>query len=226
MNIDWQKYADGLLDPAEMRKADEILRTDDRARKELEGLRSFRKMVRVAALSEPVPHSRLRQILKSVIGKSQSAVWRRTAAFATLGVGAAAMAFLAFNFFSGQTDPGAEVRKTFTSETKAQKWASGVSGVELPTLQLSSLGSFDSVHCSTGWACFDYYFEGYLIHIYMKMDNVAEGCEVVQRGEQTFFVDDAISFDEKGLTVSVQGGTEDVRWNVVDYVSSNPDAIY
>ena len=226
MKTDWQKYEDGLLDPAEMRKADETLRTDEVARKELEGLRSFRKMVRDAALGEPVPIGRLRKILWSVIGKSRSPVWRRTATFATIAAGVAAMAFLAYNIFGGQPDvPESEQRMSFATEVEAQKWASNASGVELPTLQLASLGSFESVHCGTGWACFDYYFEGYLIHVYMKKDNVEEGCEIVQKDGQEFFVGDDISFEEKGLTVSVKGGTEDVRWIVVDYVNSNPEAI-
>lgn len=227
MKIDWQKYDSGELSPEETRIADEALRTDESARKELEGLRSFRNMVRGAALSEPVPHNRLRQILKQVVGKRETYVWRRSATLVTIAAGAAALAFIAYSLINNDNDQlGEEERRSFNDELVARTWAVEKSGVELPSLQLASLGKFDSVHCGVGWACFDYIVDEQIVHVYIKKNNRRKMCEIVQKGDQTFYVSDVISFEEQGLTVSVMGADEEVRWKVIDYTNKEPDAVY
>lgn len=225
MKIDWQKFDSGELSPEEMRTADELLRTDESARKELEGLRSFRNMVRGAALSEPVPHNRLRQMLKQVVGNTHTSVWRRSATLVTIAAGAAALAFIAFSLIDNE-QPGEDDRRSFNDELVARTWAVEKSGVELPSLQLASLGKFDSVHCAVGWACFDYIVDEQIVHVYIKKNNRRKGCEIVQKGDQTYYVTEVISFEEQGLTVTVMGADEDVRWKVIDYTNEEPDAIY
>ena len=213
MKIDWQAYEDGLLGPEERELAEKALRTDPSARKQLEGLRAFRAMLRNVALREPVPHRRLRTILRSVIGRSRPAL-RRYALVGAATVAAVVFAFLSFRAI--YQPPVGEMRESFDTFAQAQTWASRQTGFVIPKIELASLGAFQSVHCSSGEACFDYLVNGHILHVAIsrvKIDPTHCGLQVIEG--KPMYVDklgDAISFESSdGSTVTVEGCSKELR---------------
>lgn len=94
MRIDWQMYEDGLLSQQDLQAAEEALRSDPRARMELEGLRAFRRAVRDAALHVSVPQKRLERRLGDVVGRVAIPSVRIRLAIAAAAVCAVAVALV------------------------------------------------------------------------------------------------------------------------------------
>ena len=213
MRIDWQMYDDGLLSPEEMKEAESMLKKDDGARRELEGLRSFRRMIRQAGMREPVPFGRLQRILREIVGRSASWSGRQLAVF-----GSVAAAVLLLALFAWQNGPlggrsDGEVRH-FASVERAVQWATPVSGLDLPTFDLGEVAEFDGVHCGKEWACFDYIVDGETVHVYIQVRSEKGECKIFDIGSVRYYVSDEIAFDHDGLTIQVSGGDEGVRWQV------------
>ncbi|MCH7903724.1 MAG: hypothetical protein IH944_04060 [Armatimonadetes bacterium] len=213
MRIDWQMYDDGLLSPEEMKEAESMLKKDDGARRELEGLRSFRRMIRQAGMREPVPFSRLRRILREIVGRSASWSGRQIAVF-----GSVAAAVLVLALFAWQNGPlggrsDGDVRR-FASVELAVQWATPVSGLDLPTFELGEVADFEGVHCGKEWACFDYIVDGETVHVYVRVKSDKGVCTIFDRNNVLYYVSDEIEFDHEDLTIQVSGGDEAVRWQV------------
>ena len=227
MKIDWQMYEDGLLEPEEMRKAEEALASDEGARKELEGLREFRKMVRSSALREPVPHGRLRAILRTVIGHDRRPAWRLYGALAATAAVVAALAFFAIGLLPSKVD--APEYRSFESPQAAQIWASNLSGLNLPAIELASMGRIQGVHCAEAWACYDFTVDGQLVHVYMRAGAVASGCDTLVRDGRTYYLtpgSETIFFSQSGLTFTVHCGDDDLRWRVAKQAAQEAEAVY
>ncbi len=199
MRIDWQMYEDGQLGPEEMREADDALRFDSGARKELEGLRSFRKSVREAALRERVPQRSLERRLDMVVGQTARPSGRVRLAYGAAAVCALTFAFLALNRFV-LTDDTVEVREQFDDVGAAADWASDRSHIEIPDIQKLAVGQFGSVHAASGWACFDYAVDGETVHVLVSQGVARKtGCH---------------SVSTKAGVVYVQVGSSNVRLNL------------
>ncbi len=213
MKIDWQMYEDGLLEPEDMRKAEEALANDEGARKELDGLRAFRKMVRASALREPVPHGKLRSILRDVIGRQPA--WRL---YGAVAVAAASMAWLASVVLGPVPGgPSDEVYQSFKSPQAAQTWASNRSGLNLPAIQLTSIGQVQGVHSAPEWACFDFMAGDQLVHIFMQAGDPPTGCETVLMEGREYYVplgSQKVCFTQNGVMFTVNCNDEDLRWRV------------
>ncbi len=188
MRIDWQMYEDGQLGPEAMREAEDALRSGSDARKELEGLRAFRKTVREAAMREPVPHKSLESRLSSVVGQTARPQWRMRFAIAAAAVCALALAFVAYDQFV-RPDGTIEVRQKFDDPREASDWASDRSHLEIPDLQSLSVGPLDSVHAASGWACFDYTIGGEVVHVLVSQGMAKKtGCHSVSTSSGVVYV--------------------------------------
>ena len=207
MRIDWQKYEDGQLSPEEMKEAESMLKKDVGARQELEGLRSFRRMVRQAGMRESVPHSRLLRILRAIVGRSPSWSGRRAVA-----IGAVAAAVVVLAFFAWKNGPFASGVKRFASVERAVQYATPISRLDLPTFDLGDVADFEGVHCGEEWACFDYVVDGQTVHVYIRVYSEKGACQVFASGGFTYYVTDEIAFDHEELTIQVSGADEDARW--------------
>lgn len=215
MRIDWQAYEDGLMGAEETEMANKALRDDPAARKELDGFRSFRKMVRSAVLREPVPHKRLRAILRAIVGTAGISRVRRYALIATTAVAATAVAFVSFVALN-QPGPNDDVREHFSSVGEAQAWASERSGLEIPNLELASLGGLESVHSAESYACFDYMLDGKRLHVFCSDRPIEKSRCIAQESDAgTLYIDRAdksVKFEGQGdLTLAFYGCEEDVR---------------
>lgn len=227
MKIDWQMYEDGLLEPEEMRKAEEALASDEGARKELEGLREFRRVVRTSALREPVPHGRLRAILRNVIGRKHRQAWRRYGAVAAIAAAAAALAFFVIGLFP--SDAEKETYQAIDSPLLAQSWANERSGLNLPAIELASLGRMEGVHSKGSWACYDFMVGGQLVHLYMEAGQPESSCEKVVMDGVTYYLPQGtknVCFSSKGVTFTVFCGDEDLRWKVAKQAAREADVAY
>jgi len=234
--IDWQMYEDGLLEPEEMRRAEQALASDQGARKELQGLREFRKVVRTSALQEPVPLGRLRAILRAVIGRDRQPAWRLYAALAATAAAAAALAFFAVGLFPNGAQPVVSrteaepvVYRSFESPQAAQRWAAGRSGLDLPTIELASIGQLQGVHCAEAWACYDFTVDGRLVHVYMRAGGVVPGCAKIVRDGRAFFlppIEETICFSNNGGTFAVHCDDEDLRWKVAEQAAKEAEVVY
>ena len=212
MRIDWQMYEDGVLSPEEMKEAESMLKNDDGARRELEGLRSFRRMIRQAGMREQVPFGRLQRILREIVGRTS---WSGRRAAVS---GSVAAAVLVLAFFAWKNGPlggeGAGDVKHFASVEGAVQYATPVSGLDLPTFELGEVAEFEGVHCGKEWACFDYIVDGKSVHVYIQIKSEKGDCRIFDRDGFRYYVSDAIEFDHQGLTIQVSGGDEGLRWQV------------
>ena len=206
MRTDWQAYDAGSMGVEERRSAEELLRTDLRARKELEGLRSFQKAVRSAALKESVPLKRLEAALTGIVARQKLPAWR----VRLVGVLAVACSLaLAGIAYKNWPQPSAALEQTheFSEFAQARVWAQEVSGVSIPPVGLGSEGALFSVHANKGWACFDYKVNNQYVHV--RVSNVGEdlSCTPEDKLEDGVFVGDRSSnahFDYAGLTVGIK----------------------
>lgn len=227
MKIDWQMCEDGLLEPEEMRRAEQALASDEGARKELQGLREFRKVVRSSALQEPVPLGRLKAILRGVVGRERQPAWRLYGALAATAAVAAALTFFAVGQFPSGADE--ETYQSLRSPAAAQIWAMERSGLELPAIELASLGKMKGVHSEGDWACYDFMVSEQLVHLYMEAGKPEPNCETVVTDGRTFYLPpgtDNVCFSSKGVTFTVFCGDEVLRWKVAKLAAKEADLVY
>ena len=212
MRIDWQTYEDGLLRPEEGRAADEALRRDPQARRELDGLRTLRRRVREAALSEKAPQKRLESALGSVVGVRRPAPWRVRTLYAATALFAVMLAFVGADWYS-KPDTLVEERREFETVAQAARWASRESTLALPVLSSASVGPLESVHAGRGWACFDYINQNGIVHVRMSRGKAAKGgCHVVMLDGVELFVHKAsghVRFSRGGFVFNVESADAD-----------------
>ena len=227
MKIDWQMYEEGLLEPDQMRKAEQALASNEGARKELEGLREFRKMVRGSALRETVPHGRLREILRSAIGRDRRPAWRLYAALAATAAVAVALAFFAFGLL--QTDAKPVAYRSFESPQAAQSWASDRTGLNLPPIELASIGRIQGVHSTESWACYDFTVDDRLVHVHMEAGRIEAGCAKIYRDGRAYYLPprpETICFLNNGVIFTVHCGDDDVRWKVAKQAAQEAEVAF
>lgn len=207
MKIDWQMYEEGELGPEAMRQAEEALRTDPMAKKELDGLRAFRRNVREAALSVTVPQKRLEKRLGEVVGRVELPKWRVRLSLAAAVVCAVVLALIAVDRLS-QPNSLIEERREFQTAGEAVEWASEQSMIPMPMIESAKFGPLDSVHAGRGWACFDYVVSHQIVHVKVSKGAVGKaGCSVVPTDDGELFVHtktSAVSFSRMGLLFSVE----------------------
>lgn len=167
MRIDWQMYEDGELGP----EAEEALRNDPSARAELEGLRAFKRAVREAALTEPVPVRSMEEKLGSLVGRRPTTRWQVRAA-------AAIAALLLMGLVYGGAsvlmwaNPAIEQRAGFNTLPTAIDWAVDRSDIPVPQFTETGVGTFTSAHAARGWACFDFLVNGKTAHVLVTRGKV------------------------------------------------------
>ena len=208
MRIDWQMYEDGQLRPEERRAADEALRADPSAKRELDGLRSLRRKVRDAALREKVPVKRLERRLSRVFASHRPSPWRMRAVNASAAVFAVLLAFFGAEWFA-RPDTLVEERREFQSMSEATKWASDESRISVPMIQANSIGPLESVHAGRGWACFDYVYQNTVVHVKVsKGVPTKSGCNSVTTEGGELLVHSAsgkVAFSRDGYAFTVDG---------------------
>jgi hypothetical protein len=220
MRFDWQKFEDGTLAPDDQKRAEELLKHDEQAQKELEGLRHFRKAVRKAAMSEPFPEKKLEKILSGVADPEPTGWrWQR---FAVPGMAAAAV--IAFALFAiGQQNPlnstkSTEIRYALNDPVQLATQVTQRAGFTPPALTLAGLGSLEGAHCDDGYACFDYMVDGEIYHITMRLDQMLlQSCtEKISKNGIDYSVGRGIGWCDGTITYMVEGPREETRWRVAE----------
>ena len=182
MRVDWQRYIDGVLTPEEMAVADGLLRSDPSARRELEGLKEFKRVLRESALREPVPTKRLNRALTLATGRGerQRPILRPALlAFGLLAASALAVLF-ALNYDSNPYDLPPTKHERFTSATAAHAWAEEETGIKLLFVDLAPMGRTVGAHTNGASACFDFDVDGELVHVQVTNAKFnTKGCKIV-----------------------------------------------
>jgi hypothetical protein len=217
MRIDWQAYEDGLIESEQKLAADRALADDPAASRELEGLRALRCAVREAALAEPVPRERLSRVLRDVVGRRRVGrgrfVWLAAAVLAcsiVLAVGGN----LLWDRLNGESEASTRV----DTAREAQEWAREQSDLSLPAIDLGPLGTIESAHAHTGWACYDYNVGGETIHVSMTSGDCSTTVQDKVETKYGTLYDDKIGgvvrFSYNNLYYMVRGASEQTRVEV------------
>lgn len=89
--IDWQAYLDGSLTGETLQRAEEALANDPTARAELDGLKSFRSVLKSAAMKEVVPELGLLATMKQVVRENRKPWFARPSVLLPVAVAASAL---------------------------------------------------------------------------------------------------------------------------------------
>lgn len=212
--IDWQLFESGQMTGEQLAEAQEALRNDPMAAKELEGLKSFTKTCRKAGLSEPVPTQRLNSICSQVCQYEKAPMWRRLAIPAGA---AAAVVVVAFLYTRGAPiDPLAPVppgeQILTTDSLLVADWASQRAHIYVPKLELNQVAKLKSAECGEGWACLDLAADNqkYQLWVYRKDECLAKLKEVQDAGMK-FYTGDGLAWRCPKSVYWLRGGTEQSR---------------
>ena len=205
MNVNWQEYLDGSLGPEEMEMARALLAQDAGARKSLEHLKAFRKEVRRACLSEPVPLKRLEESMRGLRSRTRASGRMWTWAIA-------AAAAIAVAFFTARREPRQVELANLTSFESAGRWLRDDTAAEIPTMRFEN-ARLVMAERGPDWGCYCMVMEGRLVHVRIGEEAILPGSGVV-RGGRRFVVADHVSWRKGSLTFRVYGGTEELRWKI------------
>lgn len=222
MSMDWQAFDDNSLSEEERSQAVDRLKNDDKAHRELEGLKSFQKTVRQQCLEEQVPHDRLYNMLGRVCGRKR----RPSKLLYALPIAAAAAAIAAGAYiwpqkpFPVNFETSPQLTATTThSPTQAAQWVKTQSGVNVPVISLSSMPSkFEGARCGSCWISYDYLIgdQNYTISIkqsWHAFDHLKQS--QVKNGREYYVSANGIGwYCHGGMSYYVTGGTEEGRWQV------------
>lgn len=203
MRVDWQRYIDGVLTPEEKVVADGLLRSDPSARRELEGLKEFKRALRESALREPVPMKRLNQALAVATGRGANprTILRPALLAAGLLAATALAVVFALNYDPNPYDFPPMKRERFTSATAAHAWAEKETGLELLFVDLAPMGRTVGAHVNGASACFDFDVDGTLVHVQVARAKFsAKGCKTVPTDDGNVLI------HEKSATVYLNCG--------------------
>jgi len=212
--LDWQMYDAGLFEPIEQKRADEALRSDPNAQRELDGLRSFKALVRNAGLQEPVPYDRLQRALKDVVGSTARPRMKLGLVAAAVIASAAVLAFAATLFDTGRPSVPNTATK-FSSPVAARDFAVSKSKIDFPAITLSGVGKIKAAHAHLRSACLDFEVDGQIMHVRVQKDSCStDSFKAIETASGTVFVDEmgqTTRFSQREVFYSVYGGDEKSR---------------
>lgn len=213
--FDWQAYVDGTLGPDERARHETRLAQDEIARREVEGLRSLKREVRKAALSEPVPKATLLAILKRA-QRHPMTVPSRIAVAACL-----TMALLVGAYVFNQSDPVKLDRSPVTEEFAtsnaivAAQWVTEQTGLPAPIMKMRCGAKIRAAKYGDGWAGYQFEHDGRRFRLFMSRCNKPfDGARVVTKAGKEFYVGKGIGWKQNGIAYYLRGGDESTRWSM------------
>ena len=221
MRIDWQSYLDGSQPEDERAIADQALREDLQAKRELDGLRSFVGSIRSAALAEEVPIDRLAALLPKAEPKPKRN-WFPQLGWAT---GLAAAATIGTVLIRSQlAGPSETEQEIFTNDfSVASTWASNKLSMNVPALNLGSDAKLFFVHESGDKCCFDYKVEGKTYHVNVRAKRsspVPKGESVTLANGQSAIVNRGVHWNQGKFEFYVVGPDSDTSLDLANRTSS------
>lgn len=214
MKIDWQEFEDGGLGEEAMKQANDELRTNPAAQKELKGLDAFRKAVRSAVMAEPIPDHKLNACLRQVCGRKSAPVWQRTLGFAAVGACAIALALIYVNQpdFS-QIAPGGEMRfSTAGSFEKDYERLASLTPVQIPYMDLKGVATYKDMHACKANVTLRLQAKGEEFTLTVTQPGRDAKGEVVHKGRHDFVEsDDAFCWKCPSSGYRLAGGSRENR---------------
>ncbi|MBC8064997.1 MAG: hypothetical protein H7Y17_09215 [Chlorobia bacterium] len=221
MKIDWQSYLDGSLPSDERAMAEQALREDLQAQRELEGLREFVSTVRSAALAEEVPLERLAAFLPRTEEKPKRN-WLPQLGWATGFAAAAAIGTILIR--SQLAGPSETEHEIFTSNfSVASTWASSKLSMNVPALDLGSDAKLFFVHESGDKCCFDYKVKGKTYHVNVRAKQSApwiQGESVKLANGQSATINRGVHWNQGQYEFYVVGPDSDTSLDLANRTST------
>lgn len=216
MSVNWQAYLDGSLDLDQRHTADELLSRSEDARRQLQTLVDFRRKIKEAGHSAPVPLASLERGLKSIAMRPRTAIGRRAWGGA-LALSAVAMMAALYVWLVPQ--PIEDTNFATNSPAEASRWVASKTGMAATPYSIAG-GKLIMAEAGNGWGCFCWSVDGEIIHVALRQDDAQiQGLTRQVRNGKEIFVGKAIGFRSGGLTYYVHGGSEKTRWKVVAEIS-------
>jgi hypothetical protein len=217
MMIDWQAYLDGSLESEDRRLADEVLKNDPKARRELDGLELFVQTVRVQALQEEIPYDRLAKLIPETAVKQKRGWWMKFEFAGLAACLALAMFFVAPGLFSRP------VSELITNDPVfASRWASEKQALNVPVLDLGQDAPMMRVHEGKGRCCFDYEIDGKTYHLNVRPKGTMEprpGETITLASGQTATHGTSVRWTQGKYDLSLSGPDEKVEIDLANRAS-------
>lgn len=212
---DWGAYLAGAMDEEERSKLDALLATDELARRDLEGYKSFIGSVRDAGKAEDVPVERLQASLAEIASQGGKR-GLRLVAFAVTACVAIAVAWVGFRALT--FDPMG-LNKTPTTEqiavespVAAMQWVRAKSPLDAPVIDLAEDARIVGARYGDGWACYDYEAGGESYYLYMsRATNAVKNGEPDDLDGRTVYRGKGIGWISGDVAYYIRGGEDQVR---------------
>lgn len=220
---DWNDFENGRLLPAEMKAAEDLLATDELARRDHAAFLEYRMTLRQAALAEPTPTDRLEGMLRKAVPARR--VWPRWASFAGAGLSLiAAAVFVPRMLPSADSTPKLDsaiqaidrIAELKTSDPReASNWVRANSAVPAPTYRLTGLATMTGAEVGRGWVAYDYNCGGKPVRLVIrKRGEHPKDAATTTVGNTKFFVGKAVGWECPSCYYEVVGCDEGTRWKL------------
>lgn len=212
---DWGAYLAGAMEEEERNKLDALLATDEQARRELEGFKSFIASVRDAGKAEDVPVERLQA---SLAGIASDTGGRRShlvafAVTACIAVAVAWVGFRALTFDPMGLDRTPTIEQIAVENPEsAMRWVRAKTPLDAPVIDLTGDARIVGARYGDGWACYDYEVGGESYYLYMSQatDPVKNG-EPSDLGGRTVYQGKGIGWISGDVAYYIRGGEGEAR---------------
>lgn len=235
--IDWQAYLDGSLNAEERHQAEELLKSDPVAQKELDGLKEFCQIIKEQGLSEAVPTDRLANHLSTMVKDNRAPWFARPAVLVPTAVAACALTAIALFSPPPVTQRPEQVATTQTHNDEyytnlelspfqastavddpqeAATWAATMLNRPAPVITLAGTpgATLDQAECGYCWIAYKFTYEGehYTIYGRKEQDRFSD-LQGQACGEKTLYVfPNAVGWRcAEDMDYVIKGGTPEGR---------------
>jgi hypothetical protein len=207
--IDWQAYLDGTLGKEELAIAEQALKTDPCARRELDALKKFILLVGNSARSEMVPTRRFEFLIPR---PAPNHVFRKFL-FALVPVAVFAGAWYQTSRDTARLDqtPVTEIVH-MRDPQQASTWATEQLGTGVPVVTLKGRARMCLARRGNGWAAFDYHVGRDRYSLIVSPDPTPLlGKPRIRIASNQFVTSRGVGWEQKGLAFYLTGPSPEMR---------------
>lgn len=211
--FDWQAYLDGGLSPDERAGADSLLKSEEWARRELDGLNTLRAALKQASLHQTPDSGRAERVLSGLSRSAPSrARWVFGFAVTVLVIIGAFLGWRAYTFDPFRLDlTAAREIVPMSSPQVAAQWVRTRTSFPAPTLPLGGRARIVGSRYGDGWACYDYEIDGVTYYLYMSPRDSFTGDILRSVDGARLYVAKGIGWRAGDLSFYLRGGSEKER---------------
>lgn len=220
MNIDWQKYLANELNPDELALANELLRADEVARAELDGLKRFQSQVQNTRDFEPVPIRAIQAKFAKSSDKPRR--WPFVAVATACLALTLAVVWIANNPSSDRVEPFVEKKSIVSDPVQAMKFLKSNSMVPIAVLDPGPNGRILGVAAAKNYVKYRLNYKGKTVELMVVgQRKILFRSGIVNRNGNRYFVNSThnattIIWRIPGMEFIMKGPAGNELWDVVD----------